>query len=161
MLSIKGTSHLKRYSSIQKGYNYEGHGNNNSLFDIHLKGFQKCSSYGGLTVMGEFFEKESLKKLPKIGDLRQINYKNTKKEQFKKFAIDIAGEGNLETLVVLLSNDYKCFLTDHEGHMLTLNKCARSKWDRLTNVQKCNYDAYVEKDWTKPAKEHLKTVFKI
>lgn len=154
MISAKGSSHLKRY--ISGGGAKE---NDNSLFNQHLAGFQKCSSYPGLTVMGVFFEKTSLYKLPEIGDKRQKKYIEDKKSQFIQFALDLAGFGEIETLGVLLSNDYKTFLTDHKGHMLKLSKGARKKWSKMSPAEQCNYDIYTEKVWTVSARVHLNTQF--
>lgn len=172
MLSIKGTSHAKRYSSTRKYYVWD-EGRKTSLFEKHLQvhGIHKCSSYPGLTVMGEFFDRNSLDKLPALSVLRKIHrpdletrnlisYLEGKESQFKAFARDLGNGIDMGTLVVLQSNDYKTFLTDHKGNMLKLVRAARGKWDNLKSKGlKCNYDAYAEKPLKKEARLHLEGQF--
>ena len=135
-----GTSHLAKFSR-------------------YLEGFGSCSSYPGLTVMCDFFDRNSLQKWPKQGNAAQERYKQKKTRQFEEFLLELSRLGVPEALLVLLSNDYKTFITDHKGHMLVLNKSARKKWNKLVPDEKCNYDVYEEKALKKPAKDHINKQF--
>ena len=51
--------------------------------------------------------------------------------------------------MVLFSNDYKYFITDHHGHLLNLTTSAEAVWDSRQGIQKSNFVALQRKPWTK------------
>lgn len=151
MLSFRGSSHTKRYSSFRPWVVSRTGGIEHTGYDKYLKNYiSSCKSYSGLTILGQYYESDSLKKVPE-----KIN----KKIQLSDFLSDIKDSDATATLFVLLSNDWKTLLTDHEGHLLKLEKDAKAKWDKLSPKEKINYNAYQEKPWKKSTKDHIHNQF--
>ena len=144
MLRVKGagTSHMRRF---EPNYRYQlrmEDGTFRSPFEVHLDGFADCRSEGGLIMMNMLFEKNYLEKLP---DSSRQTYRRIKQNQFLRFSKYLSSGDENAALLVCLSNDWKCFLTDHEGHMLPLMSSAYVKWRKLSAEEKANYDAFVYK----------------
>lgn len=147
MVVAAGSSHLFRYASTAYAKQ-----NANSPYRLHMKGFSEVISLSGLTVMDECFEKDTLKKM---------NSKPPKKIlQFEDFAAALETCGDIEALLVDLSNDYKTYVTDHEGNMLNLISTAVRKWKDMDPELKCDYNVFTEKSWTKTTRLHIFAQFK-
>ena len=158
-LSLMGTSHLRPFSFPRNPQEVEMEdGEIKYNFHIHFPGILKCSSFSGLVVMGKFFESDSLKPL-NLNIYKNKQYVKHKTNQLKKFVADVQTTNHNACLFVLLSNDYKCFLTDHQGHMLKLSKGAKKRWDDLTPLQRSNYDAYEMKPWPKATRVFIEGQF--
>ena len=145
IIGALGSSHLSVLKS--EGSNRR---NPNSSFNQHMKGFDSCVPYSGLTAMETQFDKDSLEKFTAKTD--------NKVKQSREFAAEVAS-GYTEILTVMLGNDYKSFLTDHLGSMLFLQGSSIKHWKKLSPKQKMAYDIYIEKRWTKSARVHLEQQF--
>ena len=152
MASLKASSHLKRYSSVHPCYTNES---TQSLFQIHLGGLTKCSSYPGLTIMSQYFYDDTLKKIPVHS---QKVFKRRKSIQLKDFSRDMSSGNDLATLVVLLSNDYKTFLSK-DGKMIPLTRYAKKHFEKLTSEQKAAYNTKDHNPLQKSSREHLENQF--
>ena len=159
LLSMKGTSHLKRYSTYRPHRITLPNGQKKPLYAIHLKGVQKCNSFGGLTVMNNFFQRDSLQKLSEDNP-EDLEYMESKKKQLNTFTNLVKFGKEKATLFVLLSNDYKSFLS-RNNRMLSLNRTARKKWDKLSNLEKANYEVSVYKPLTRDDRKHIEEQFAI
>ena len=155
MASLKATSHLKRYRSVRPYRVTLEDGTQTTLFNMHLGGLTKCSSYRGLVIMGEHFDRESLEKIPEKAKKR---FKEDKLKQFQDFSNDLSNNNDVATLVVLLSNDYKTFLSN-EGKMIPLHRNAKRRFDKLTNKQKITYSVDTHKPLLITSKNHLDKEF--
>ena len=157
MASLISSSHLNRYSSVNPRYFRLANRSwsTQSLFEIHLKGLSKCCPHPGLTIMGEYFYRNSLKKIPEHS---QKTFKNNKLVQFNTFSKDLSSGDEIATLVVGLSNDYKTFLSI-EGKMIPLTRKAKSHFDKLTKKEKATYDVLTHRPLLKTSKIHLESKF--
>lgn len=157
MVKLVATSHLKRYSSVYPRYIRLADGSSQSLFEVHLRGLSKCSSHSGLTIMGKYFHRDSLKEIP---EQSQKRFKQYKAVQFNKFSKDLRCGNDMATLVVLLSNDYKTFLS-REGKMIPLTKSAKKHFNRLTPKEKAKYNVLDHRPLLKSSREHLENQFQV
>ena len=158
MLRVKGagSSHVNRFSpNYQYPIRLED-GSYQSPFQVHLGGFYNFRSFGGLIIMNKIFERDYLEVLP---DQSRKTFRRIKKTQFLDFSNYLSSGVENSALLVCLSNDWKCFLTDHKGHMLPLMSSAYVKWRKLSAEEKANYDAFVYKPLFKESRLHLESQF--
>ena len=140
-MSIKSTSHLRDFSSAESG----------SKFPTHLSDLvSSCSYFSGLAIMGDRFERNSLNKL--------ATNSTNKKNQVQDFIDEVESSDADALLFVLLSNDYKTFLTN-KGHMLKINPTAKDVWRQLSPKEKINYNVQIHKPLQKQSRIHIETQF--
>ena len=159
MIAIHTSSHCKRFSSKNPCHIFKD-GKRQSLFSLHLPGVNRCLSYPGLTLLGKHFERNgptALQPLPQSPENDEsIGYKIT---QVNNFARGIINGQETSILLVTLSNDYKTFVTDHNGHFVTLNPKARNKWNELSKIKKLNYDIKDYRPCTSSTTKHIDAQF--
>ena len=148
--AASGSSHLSSLSFINQ------HQKRKKLPKDHpFHILDKCRAYPGLSVMNERYERDSFKPLPKSDTLYQ-----NKDIQRSNFFADIKVGQESELLLVLLSNDYKCFITDDSKNKpFSLRRTAHKNWKKLTDDQKTNYCVFYEKSWTHEFKQHIMKKF--
>ena len=158
MLRVKGagTSHMRRFEPDYEYLIRMEDGTFRSPFEVHLDGFADCRSEGGLIMMNQLFEMDYLDKLP---DSSRKTYRRIKQKQFLRFSEYLSSGDANSALLVCLSNDWKCFLTDHKGHMLPLMSSSYSRWSKLSGKEKANYDAFAHKPLLKESRLHLECQF--
>lgn len=152
MLRMDGTSHLKNFSS-KYPHPIIVNGKKTTKFENKLPGVNQCNSFGGLTLMDKHFERDSLQ--PLADNPENQEHQSNKNKQLNKFIRGIQNGTEKATLFVTLSNDYKYFLTNHKGSMLSLTRTAKSKWDKLSAMQKSKYDIYKHNPLTGKDRTHI------
>ena len=146
-----GTSHLKRFKST-----WASRRNPMSPYNLKFSEFSCIQSYGGLSVMPDRFDRNSLNMLPRNSD-----YYKEKTRQFNQCIAELGGRREEELLWVALSNDYKTFITDHKGNLLDFSRGAVKKWEGLENKKRAVYNAYISKPWDKPLRVQVQSQFAV